>query len=38
MPGIPEVVGKTYSLADKDTKNANGTNHRQRVKYASTCK
>lgn len=32
MPGIPEVVGKTNSLAERDTKNANGTNHKHKVK------
>ena len=25
-----------FSFADKDTKNANGTNHRHKVKYAIT--
>lgn len=31
-------VGRTFSLADNDTKNANGINQRQIVKKASTCK
>lgn len=31
-----EAVGKTFSLADKDTKNAKGRSHRHTVKYAKT--
>ena len=32
----PACVGRTLSLADKETKNENGTNHIQIVKYAIT--
>lgn len=32
------MVGKTFSFADKDTKNENGTIHKHMVKYARTCK
>lgn len=35
-PVLSAVVGKTLSLADKDTKRANGTNHKYKVKYAIT--
>ena len=30
------VVGRTFSLADRETKKANGTSQRNRVKYAIT--
>jgi len=32
----PVCVGRTLSLADKETKKENGTNHIQIVKYAIT--
>jgi hypothetical protein len=32
------MVGRTFSLADSETKKANGTNHWHSVKYAITCK
>jgi len=35
---VSATVGKTFSLADRDTKRANGTSQRHRVKYAITCK
>ena len=31
-----DVVGNTFSLADNETKNANGTSQRHMVKYAIT--
>lgn len=31
---LSSVVGRTFSLAESDTKKANGTSHRQSVKYA----
>ena len=31
-----DVVGRTFSLADNETKNANGTSQRHIVKYAMT--
>ena len=33
-----EAVGSTFSLADNDTKNAKGSSHIHRVKYANTYK
>jgi len=35
---LSATVGKTFSLAERDTKRANGTSQRHRVKYAITCK
>ena len=34
---VSATVGKTFSLAERDTKRANGTSQRHRVKYAITC-
>ena len=31
-----DVVGRTFSLAERETKKANGTSHRNRVKYVIT--
>jgi len=35
---VSATVGKMFSLAERDTKRANGTSQRHRVKYAITCK
>jgi hypothetical protein len=35
---VSATVGKTFSLAERDTKRANGTSQRHKVKYAITCK
>jgi hypothetical protein len=35
---VSATVGKIFSLAERETKRANGTSQRQRVKYAITCK
>jgi len=32
LPDRSAVVGKTLSLADKETNNENGTNHKYKVK------
>jgi hypothetical protein len=32
------MVGRTFSLADSETKKAKGTNHWHSVKYAITCR
>ncbi len=33
---LSAVVGRTFSFAERDTKKAKGTSHRQSVKYAMT--
>lgn len=36
--GTSAVIGSVFSLAESDTKNANGTSHKQIVKNARTWK
>ena len=33
---LSAIVGNIFSLAESETKKANGTNHRHKVKYAIT--
>jgi hypothetical protein len=33
---VSAIVGKMFSLAERETKRANGTSQRQRVKYEIT--
>jgi hypothetical protein len=33
---VSATVGKMFSLAERETNRANGTSHRQRVKYEIT--
>lgn len=38
LPVLSVTVGNTLSLADSETKSANGTNHKHKVKYPITYK